>query len=71
VPSHQSRKRLIRRERIRIHFGLATTEQGQEGLVQCCLKSFCNKDVTFAGDAFTKVSDDAAFGIVSVDFTDR
>jgi hypothetical protein len=26
----QSRKGLIRRERVRIHFGLATTEQGQE-----------------------------------------
>jgi hypothetical protein len=36
--ANQSRKRLIRRERVRIHFGLATTEQGQEGRVQCCLK---------------------------------
>jgi hypothetical protein len=36
--ANQSRKRLIRRERVRIHFGIATTEQGQHGLVQCCLK---------------------------------
>jgi hypothetical protein len=35
--ANQSRKWLIRRERVRIHFGRATTEEVQDGLVQCCL----------------------------------
>jgi hypothetical protein len=38
--ANQSRKGLIRRERARIHFGLAPTEHVQDGLVQCCLKLF-------------------------------